>query len=261
MRKLSKVLALVLLVAACGQPAGPVSISGMPARLVDQAAWIPFAVPVNPLPAVGALFLGGRNLHTCTASVVHSNAGDLILSAAHCFVNGVTATFVPGFANSANPSNIWTVDAVYLDPLWVFLKDPRVDYAFARVSRPAGGLIEAVVGSALVLGGTAPERGSQVGIIGYAAGVGGTPIGCTTRTGITLGGYPSFVCGGMVDGTSGAPWMIGSTVTGVTGGLQRGGCTSWVSYSAPFSTRTVALLGRADAGGRGDRAPFALLGC
>jgi Trypsin-like peptidase domain len=260
MRKVGKVLGLVLLLAACGQPAGPVSTSSMPAQLVDDADRIPVAAPVNPVPPVGALFLGGRNLHTCTGSVVHSNAGDLILSAAHCFVKGVTTTFVPGFADSADPSNIWTVDAVYLDPLWVVGKDPRVDYAFARVSRPAGGLIEAVVGSALLLG-TAPPRGSQVSIIGYAAGVGGTPIGCTTSTGITLSGYPSFLCRGLVDGTSGAPWMIGSTVTGVTGGLQRGGCTSWVSYSAPFNTRTAALLARADAGGRSDAAPIAFLGC
>ncbi len=255
-----KVLGLVLLLAACGQPAGPASTSGMPARLVDNADRIPVAARMNPVPPVGALFLGGRNLHTCTAAVVHSNAGNLIVSAAHCFVKGVATTFVPGFADSADPSNIWTVDAVYLDPLWVLGKDPRVDYAFARVSRPAGGLIEAVVGSALLLG-AAPARGSQVSIVGYAAGVGGTPIGCTANTGLTLGGYPSFVCSGLVDGTSGAPWMIGSTVTGVTGGPQRGGCTPWVSYSAPFDTRTVKLLGRADAGGRSDAPPVALLGC
>lgn len=260
MHKLGKVLSLVLLLAACGQPAGPVSISGMPAQLVDNVGRIPVAVPVNPVPAVGALFLGGSDLHTCTASVVHSNAGDLIVGAAHCFVKDVATTFVPGFAGSADPSNVWTVDAVYLDPLWVVGKDPRVDYAFARVSRPAGGLIEAVVGSAVLLG-SAPPRGSQVSIIGYPAGVGGTPIGCTASTGLTLTGYPSFVCGGMVDGTSGAPWLIGSTVTGVTGGLQRGGCTQWVSYSAPFNARTATLLARAEAGGRGDAPPLALLGC
>jgi Trypsin-like peptidase domain len=260
MRKLGRVLGLVLLLVACGQPAGPVRTFSMRAQLVDDIDRIPVAVPVNPDPRVGAVFLGGRNLHTCTGSVVHSTTGDLILTAAHCFVRNITTTFVPGFANAADPSDIWTVDAVYLDPLWVARKDPRVDYAFARVSRPAGGLIEVVVGSALLLG-TAPPRGSQVSIIGYAAGVGGTPIGCTNSTGITLGTYPYFLCRGLVDGTSGSPWIIGSMVTGATGGLRKGGCTPLVSYSAPFNARTAALLARAEAGGRSEIPPIAVLGC
>jgi hypothetical protein len=260
MRILAMVLVLVLLLAACGQPAGSVRTPSMRVQLADDPNKIPAAGPVNPDPPVGPIFLAGLNLHTCTGSVVHSSSGDLILTAAHCLAKQFKATFVPGFANAAAPSNVWTVDAVYLDPLWVAFKDPRVDYAFARVSRPSGGSIEAQVGSALLLG-TAPVPGSQVSIIGYAAGVGGTPIGCQSKTGTTLRGYPSFLCTGLVDGTSGAPWISGSTVTGVTGGLQRGGCTPWVSYSAPFNERTAALLARAEAGGRGEAAPIAFLPC
>jgi hypothetical protein len=260
MRTLAMLLVLMLLLAACGQPAGSVRTASMRAQLADVPNEIPVAGPVNPDPRVGPIFLGVFNLHTCTGSVVHSSTGDLILTAAHCLAKGFTTTFVPGFANAAAPSNVWTVDAVYLDPLWVAFKDPRVDYAFARVSRPGGGSIEAQVGSALLLG-SAPAPGSQVRLIGYAAGVGGTPIGCQTGTGITLRGYPSFLCAGQVDGTSGSPWIIGSTVTGVTGGLRRGGCTQWVSYSAPFNERTAALLARAEAGGRSEAAPLAFLGC
>jgi hypothetical protein len=260
MRILAMVLCLVLLLAACGQSAGSVRAPSMRVQLADDPNKIPAAGPVNPDPRVGPIFLGDRNLHTCTGSVVHSSSGDLILTAAHCLVKDVRTTFVPGFANAAAPPNIWTIDAVYLDPLWVAFKDPRFDYAFARVSRPSGGSIEAQVGSALSLG-TAPAPGSQVSVIGYAAGVGGTPIGCQSKTGITLRGFPSFVCSGLVDGTSGSPWMSGSTVTGVTGGIQRGGCTQWVSYSAPFNERTTALLARAEQGGWGEAAPLALLGC
>ncbi|HET9876087.1 MAG TPA: trypsin-like peptidase domain-containing protein, partial [Mycobacterium sp.] len=214
---------------------------------------------VNPDPRVGPIFLAGDELHICTGSVVHSSTGDLILTAAHCLAKYFRAFFVPGFANAAAPPNVWTVDAAYLDPLWVAFKDPRVDYAFARVSRPSGGSIEAQVGSALWLG-RAPAPNSQVSIIGYAAGFGGTPIGCQTSTGITRG-YPSFRCAGLVDGTSGAPWISGSTVSGVTGGLERGGCTPWLSYSAPFNERTATLLARAEAGGWGEAAPIAFLGC
>ena len=248
------VLGLVLLPAACGPPPGSIHATGIRAQLVA----IPVAVPVNPDPRVGPIFIEGDTLHICTGSVVHSSRGDLIMTAAHCLAKGFTATFVPGFANVAASSNVWTIDAVYLDPLWVAFKDPRVDYAFARVSRPGGGLIEAQVGSALSLG-RAPAPGTEVGLIGYAAGIRGKPVGCENSTGIT-DGYPSFSCAGLVVGTSGSPWIRGSTVTGVTGGLQGGGCTPTVSYSAPFNQRTAALLARAEAGGRSQVPPFAFLG-
>jgi Trypsin len=261
MRSAAMAWALVLLLAACGQPAaGPIRASSMRAHLVDEPDKTPVAGSVSPDPRVGAVFLGGGNSHTCTGSVVHSYRGDLILTAAHCLFKGFTTTFVPGFADTAAPSAVWTIDAVYLDPLWVARQDPRVDYAFARVSRPGGGSIEAQVGSALTLG-TAPAPGDQVSIIGYAAGVGGAPIGCQARTEITADGFPSFRCAGLVDGTSGAPWIAASAVTGVTGGLEGGGCTPSLSYSAPFDERTAALLARAEAGGPGEVAPSASLGC
>ena len=259
MRISAMVLCLVLLLAGCGQPAGSVATARR-VQPADSHFKIPTATTVSPDPRVGPIFLGGLDLHTCTGSVVHSSTGDLIVTAAHCMAKPFTAAFVPGFANAAAPSNVWTVDAVYLDPLWVAARDPRFDYAFARVSRPGGGLIEAQVGSALSLG-PAPPPGSQASIIGYAAGVGGTSVGCQSFTGVTLRGFPSLLCTGLPDGTSGSPWIRGATVTAVTGGLQRGGCTPWVSYSAPFTQRTAALLARAEAGGPGDPAPIAFLTC
>ncbi len=260
MRVLAMLLVLVLLLVAGGQPAGSPRTAGTRVALADIPDPIPVAAPVSPDPRVGAIFLGGGDLHTCTGSVVHSTSGDLILTAAHCFTKYFSATFVPGFANAADPSNVWTVDAVYLDPLWVWFRQPRFDYAFARVSRPSGGSIEAQVGSGLVLG-MAPPSGASVSLVGYPAGTGGTPIGCQGSTGTTLTGFPLLWCKGLVDGTSGSPWIVGSTVTGVTGGLRRGGCTQYLSYSAPFDAHTAALLARAEAGGRGEAAPLAFLGC
>jgi hypothetical protein len=74
-------------------------------------------------------------------------------------------------------------------------------------------------------------------------------------------GFSSFWCKGLVDGTSGSPWIKGAAVAGVTGGLQRGGCTQSISYSAPCSECTAALLARAETGARGEAAPLAFLGC
>ena len=60
-----------------------------------------------------------------------------------------------------------------------------------------------------------------------------------------------------VDGTSGAPWISGSTVTGVIGGLHGGGCAENLSYSSPFDQHVGELLARAEAGGPGDTPPSA----
>ena len=133
---------------------------------------VPAARPVPPMPAVGAVFLGGTDTHTCTGAVVHSAPGDLVLTAAHCLEAQYPATFVPGFDGHNGPADVWHIDTVYLDPRWVTSQDPAADYAFARVSRPAGGKVEAVAGSALVLG-TAPGEGTDVTITGYPLGVGG----------------------------------------------------------------------------------------
>lgn len=240
----------VLVLAGCHAPAES------PAKAADvaPAAVARTAEPVQPQSAVGAVFLGGNDTHTCTASVVHSPTQDLILTAAHCLSAAYPATFVPGFDGKADPDDVWTVDAVYLDPRWLATQDPRADFAFARVSRPAGGKLEAVVGRALRLGRT-PAQSGAVTVIGYPLGVGGPPIGCDTSFATDPSGYPSLACGGLVDGTSGAPWMEGSRVIGVIGGLDGGGCQDSISYSAPFDAATAALLTRAEAGGPGDAAP------
>jgi len=246
------------LLAACGHQPPGAPVTSKPEQAVVDAANQVVAAPVDPDPRVGAVFLGGSELHACTGSVLHSAAGNLVLTAAHCMgVAGGPATFVPGFAGKAAPADLWTVDALYLDPRWVADRDPRADYAIVRVSRAGGGSVEAQVGSALSLG-SAPAKGSRVKVVAYPAGVGGMPIGCQTSTGISDGGYPQLPCRGLVDGTSGAPWISGSTVIGVIGGLHGGGCADNLSFSSPFDQHITDLLARAEGGGPGDVPPGAL---
>ncbi len=209
---------------------------------------------VDPDPRVGAIFLDGGTKHVCTGSVLHSQGGNLVLTAAHCLPSGTQASFAPGFLDHVEPADLWRVDDVYLDKRWIDRKDPRADYAIARVSSQRGGSVEAHAGSAFTLG-AAPAPGTRVTVTGYPAGAGGSPIGCQGSTGITQSGFPSLACDGLVGGTSGAPWVNGSTVTGVIGGLEGGGCQADMSYSAPFDDRTAQLLARAEAGGPGDTAP------
>lgn len=258
--RLSATLMIGLLAAAagCGHPsAQPSSTTSQPPP--SPAAAIS-ATPVPPHPTIGAVFLGAGDLHTCTGAVLDSTTGDLILTAAHCVADGVDTTFVAGFEDAADPADVWKVEAVYLDPRWVSEHDPQADFAVLRVARDSGGSVEAEAGGGLTLG-AAPKPGTVVTVTGYGLGVGGGPIGCQAATEVAPGGFPSFACNGLVDGTSGAPWIGaasgpgGSTIIGLTGGLDGGGCDESVSYSPPFDDRVAALLTRAQAGGPPDPAP------
>ena len=251
-RRLAATVVLGGVTAACGV-AAPGERSSRPAPVGTATA---AARPVAPDPRVGALFLGAGAAHTCTAAVLDSTGRDLILTAAHCLVDGVDATFVPGFSNQASAGQAWHLDAVYLDPRWVANQDPVADFAVARVSRDGGGSLEPQSGAGLVLG-TAPQPGTVVTVTGYGSGEGGDPIGCRAQTELTAGGFPSLACAGLVDGVSGSPWIIGSTVTGLVGGLDGGGCDDDISYSPPFDGAIARLLARAEEGGAGDAAPAA----
>ncbi|MGA7133068.1 MAG: trypsin-like peptidase domain-containing protein [Mycobacterium sp.] len=257
MRILAAVVGSAMILVGCGHQAQSAPVTSQPEHTVADSANRVVAAPVDPDPRVGAVFLSGSSdLHACTGSVLHSAAGNLVLTAAHCLSPGAPARFVPGFARKATADDLWTVDALYLDPRWLADKDPLADYAIARVSRPGGGSVEGLVGSALSLG-SAPARGSRVNVVAYPAGVGGLPIGCQASIGISAGGYPELPCAGLVDGTSGAPWISGTTVTGVIGGLHGGGCAENLSYSSPFDQRIAQLFARAEASGPGDVPPNA----
>jgi V8-like Glu-specific endopeptidase len=214
------------------------------------------ATPVRADPLVGAVFLGASDLHTCTGSVLHSRTGNLILTAAHCLASNDSATFSPGFSGRADPAATWTVDTIYLDSRWLAAQDPVADFAIARVSREDGRSLESAAGKGLTLG-AAPSPGTVVRVTGYPLSVGGEPIGCRAATATASRGFLSLQCAGLSDGTSGAPWRTDSSVVGLTGGLNGGGCDETVSYSPPFDRRIVDLLRRAEAGGPGDTAPEA----
>lgn len=250
-------VSLAVLVTSCARPVHHAAVASSSAPRPGSSVQR-LSEPENPAPdpRVGAIFRGtaqeGGNLHVCTGSVVHSAGGDLVLTAAHCLLGEMDATFVPGFAGEATTTDRFTVEEVFFDARWVASRDPRADYAIAKVS--GTGSVEGRVGAALSLG-TAPPAGSRVSVTGYPAGVGGRPVACQGVTGVTEDGFPSVPCQGLVDGTSGAPWMSGSTVVGVVGGFEGGGCTENISYSAPFDERTAQLLARAQAGGPGDSPP------
>src|SRR5689334_8228729 len=154
---------VLALAAGCGTTAPPPEHhTSTPAAAPTRTA----ATPVSPDPKVGALFLGAGELHTCTAAVLDSKDGDLILTAAHCVAQDVDTTFVAGFSDAADPADVWRVESIYLDPRWVQNQDPLADFAILRVARDGGGSVEAQAGGGLTIG-AAPKPGTEVTVTGY----------------------------------------------------------------------------------------------
>src|SRR5690348_13273616 len=91
-------------------------------RLATAAATVSRHAPAAPrttvaarafagTPEVGALFRvssGRLGRHFCTASVVDSRAGDLVITAAHCVskLDPATVAFVPGFRQGKMPYGV-----------------------------------------------------------------------------------------------------------------------------------------------------------
>jgi V8-like Glu-specific endopeptidase len=223
----------------------------------SPAAHRPNAAAAGPSPAVGALFArtaGGQlGSHFCTASVVDSPSGDLVLTAAHCLA-GYSAqqiAFVPGYASGRAPYGVWTVTRIIEDRNWQSSADPDDDFAFLVVSRTGSPVkLQSLTGSEVV--GIDGQAGGLVTVAGYPDGA-NSQIRCRNTLLLFSPTQLEFDCAGYTDGTSGGPFLVDATssgvgtVIGVIGGYQQGGDSSSVSYAARFGTSMTALYRTAKA--------------
>ncbi|MFI6844845.1 S1 family peptidase [Kitasatospora sp. NBC_00085] len=197
---------------------------------------------------VGALFSGevAAGDHFCTASVLHSPTGNLLLTAAHCLNSTAGVTFAPGYRNGTAPYGTWRVTAIHTTTGWSRNGDQDEDFAILETAAAGGRRIEDVVG-ANSLGADEPFD-ATVRLYGYASGS-ETPLLCTNTTGRRSSYQRVIDCADYPGGTSGGPWISTSTghVIGVIGGYQQGGDTSDTSYSAYFDHTIAALYGEAAA--------------
>jgi len=196
--------------------------------------------------AVGALFTldnGKLGNHFCSASVVNSPAGDLILTAAHC-VTQVAApiAFVPDYHDGKSPYGIWKATRQYTTSAWQSSENPDDDFAFLTVSDPSEGVpVEDITGAEQLSTSGATAR-AYVQVIGYPDGA-AEPVECSNWAKIFSPTQLEFDCGGYPDGTSGGPFLADvsaatgqGVVLGVIGGYEQGGLTDSVSYAASFSS-------------------------
>lgn len=213
-------------------------------------------------PATGALFGGPPQQlgdHYCTAAVVDSPAGDVLITAAHCVADGdgsparTGMSFAPGYHDHTTPYGIWTVTGSAVDDTWRDHADPDHDIAFLTVQSTNGRPVQQVVGGyRLVLD---PGSGTAVDAIGYPdfADAPNERSGVTTRLSST---QLELDAHGLYDGTSGGPWLRAARdpdsdnsdtnsdtdVIAVTGGHQQGGLNPDISYATYLGPAAAALF-------------------
>ncbi|WP_410624809.1 trypsin-like serine peptidase [Amycolatopsis sp. cmx-8-4] len=204
--------------------AAPVST---PTPTVTSTSTPEAAAPATTSP-VGALFANGS--HFCSASVVHSDAGDLVLTAAHCVKDGMA--FAPGYRDGVAPLGMWTVTDVAVAAGWTSAADPDLDFAFLTVHQagnPAS--LESLTGANTL--GIDQGFDHEITLTGYPDTT-DSPVVCSGETTRSDTYQQRIACPGFPDGTSGGPWVTNGVVVGVIGGYQLGGDTPDVSYSAYF---------------------------
>jgi V8-like Glu-specific endopeptidase len=213
---------------------------------------IPTAKLFNGVATVGALFFVNNGAHFCTASVISSKAGDLVLTAAHCVFDSGHAfknvEFVPGYHQVGKaPHGKWAVSKIFVAAGWAKGQNPALDFAFVTVAPPAGTTktIQQVTG-ALQLGINRPYK-RPIEVIGYNT-VNTRPVECATHSFEFEKTQLEFYCHDYRDGTSGSPWIVRydsrngtGLVIGTIGGFELGGDVEWASYSAYFGESTYLL--------------------
>jgi len=207
-------------------------------------------------PAAGALFDGPPDApgqHHCSASVVDTPAGNVVVTAAHCVAAGDGSaprtgfSFIPGYHDGQSPFGVWTVTAAFVDDAWRASADPDHDIAFVTVTKAGSPPVEQVTGAYHL--DVDPGFTNAVDAIGYpdfadAPQVRSGTTGQYSPTQLTLPAH------GLYNGTSGGPWLRGpadTDVIGVTGGYEQGGLDPETSY-ATYPSAAAAALFRAAGG-------------
>ncbi|MEU9114527.1 hypothetical protein AB0D04_22715 [Streptomyces sp. NPDC048483] len=241
----------------------PLPPAGATTRPSVTSGRAPAARHFGGIPSVGVLFSvdGDAKTHHCTASVVHSPQGNLILTAGHCNP-GTRAAFVPQYRSGATtqPYGVWAIgEAFAYDDRGTTGAGADLDFAFATVAPDSEGrTLESVTGGNTLA--ATPGYTNQVTVIGYPS-VRNDPqdraVRCDTRTKRLTGTRQlRMECGGFYGGTSGSPWLTDynertrtGRVIGLIGGLNGGGPTGphsdRISYSPYFDDAVFDLYARA----------------
>jgi hypothetical protein len=162
-----------------------------------------------------------RGLSSCSAGVVPSTSGDLIVTAAHCIFDTTTLQwlinckwiFVPGYINGTAPYGIWTARQGAALKRWTqSVPDYNYDVAFVAVDLIRDKHLTQITGSQS-LGFNQARRQSSYSF-GYPVNIGGgqslqSCSGIPAPSQYTRNGYigQGLSNCGMGGGCSGGPWL------------------------------------------------------
>lgn len=194
------------------------------------------AAAETAVPHIGKVFftLGGTD-YVCSANSVVSNNENTVSTAGHCLKDGAGAwaskfAFVPAYENGNAPYGVWAATSLYATSQWSASGDISYDTAFAVVSNPSGSAsLSDTVGASGVAFNQA--RGLEYTAFGYPAAPpfdGASLYSCSgTATADPFGqslsqGIPCDMTGG----SSGGPWFIGSSSSGVQNSVNSFGYSS-----------------------------------
>jgi V8-like Glu-specific endopeptidase len=206
------------------------------------------ATDTNGVPSVGALFATddqGDDGHFCSASVVASPQGDMVLTAAHCIYDpnegdyDTDIVFIPDYHDGQAPYGVWTPSSLVVDPRWISDSDPDLDFGFMIVHQDGNSrTLQSETGANQL--GSNLSFDLPVQVTGYPDGA-SQAVTCATPSTQADTYQLRFDCDGFPNGTSGSPWVTNvnpatglGTVVGVIGGYEEGGDTPQVSYSSYF---------------------------
>jgi hypothetical protein len=199
--------------------------------------------------AIGGLFVRPFGLTVphpfCTASIIDSPRGDLLLTAAHCLgkVPLSQIIFIPYYHDGTSPFGQYDITAQAFPPGWFPGGNITRDYAFLTV---AGNVQKKAGFEKLAVSMPLPRDATL-----EAYNQSGAPTVCPGHPqAVTRGGVPQlrFACPGYSDAASGGPILTRvnprsrlGTIIGVIGGYEEGGATSTVSYASPLKPSAIAL--------------------
>lgn len=199
----------------------------------------------TPVTHIGKVFftLGGSN-YVCSGNAVTSANKSTVSTAGHCLNEGPGAfatnwVFAPAYENGATPYGKWAANQLFAPTQWSANGDMTYDTGFAVVAPNSSGqrLTDVVGGSGVAFN---QARGLTYKAFGYpaAAPFDGQTLKSCTGAASNDPYNPQFNSQGitcdMTGGSSGGPWFIGTSSSGVQNSVNSYGYNRMSVMYGPY---------------------------
>ena len=228
---------------------------------------VPFSSAEIPDPSTypnstaGKLFghVNGLGDYSCSATVLDTRNGRVILTAGHCVFDprlgrfAKELTFVPAYADGSAPFGAWSWTKLVTTRAWVFAANSNFDYAAIKLAKVNATPVETAVGGGRKLK-TNVKRNQGYAAFGYPVNLGGAERmwGCLSGYAgkdprpFPVGPVPSAMGCDMTAGASGGGWVTsaGNIVSLTSFGYAKQPNLIYGPYLNVQARRLITRLGR-----------------